>query len=252
MLHQSGEIGLHNDDFPDDDVDTDVLTSAQGPKHSLRPASGQAQSSQQSQQQPASKGPRHSLRPSSTGGMEAVSNPPAGQSPNTGGFAAQRPTTGGQQQVSNTGSVPQQQVSNTGSMPQQQVSNTGSMPQQQVSKTGSMPQQQRPDTGMQAGFRKDTSGFMAVQRRSAEPEEEVDFQLRIIYAGSGFGVGLLLGVGLGVLNSVLENIDPMQGLGLTLQIAVWLGLIVGIVAGWKPRRFDNAWNRLMSGLGLDD
>jgi hypothetical protein len=172
--------------------------------------------------------------------MEAVSNPPAGQSPNTGGFAAQRPTTGGQQQVSNTGSMPQQQVSNTGSMPQQ------------VSNTGSMPQQQRPDTGMQAGFRKDTSGFMAVQRRTAEPEEEVDFQLRIIYAGSGFGVGLLLGVGLGVLNSVLENIDPMQGLGLTLQIAVWLGLIVGIVAGWKPRRFDNAWNRLMSGLGLDD
>lgn len=203
------------------------------------------QGSQPNPQSGSSKGPRHSLRPSATGGMEAVKNPSTGGHPqqraNTGGFGAQaggHPTRG-----PNTGPQP---VSNTGSTAQQSLSNTGSMGEQRPITGGQSVQ--NPDS---AGFRKDTSGFVPVQTQRSEPEE-VDFQLRIIYAGSGFGLGLMLGIGLGLLNSVLEGIEPMAGLGLTLQIAVWLGLIIGIVAGWKPRRFDNAWDRLMSGLGLGD
>lgn len=62
--------------------------------------------------------------------------------------------------------------------------------------------------------------------------------MRTIYGAGGAGVGLLLGLMLGILNSGLEQMTFTQGLGVTIQMAVWFMLLFGIACAFKPERVE--------------
>lgn len=97
-------------------------------------------------------------------------------------------------------------------------------------------------TGVQPIIRNNTSaGIPAVASRQ---DAVVTTKMRVQYAAIGVGVGVVIGLLLGLMNSALEDIPLGDGLPLTLQIAVWFGLMVGILSAWKPERFAHVWKRL--------
>lgn len=218
-------MNWQNDDFPDEE-ETD-------PRAQLKPGPSSSFPSPNSGQMPAA--------------PDTGSSP--GVPPNTGNFGApgQPPV---QQRQQNPQPNPQQGFQTGGFSPAPNPTPSGGVPLQSegASPGGSNP---TPSGGgsAQSGFRTDTTGFVPVQpKRSQTPITPRD---RVIYAGAGFGVGVILGLMLGVLNSILEGISIMGGLGLTLQIAVWLGLVIGIVTAWRPRRFDAAFERLKAKITSD-
>ena len=99
-----------------------------------------------------------------------------------------------------------------------------------------------PAGGVQPIIRNNTSrGMHAVPPPADAP---VSMKMRVRYGAVGFGAGAVTGLLLGLMNSALEDIPLGAGLSLTMQIAVWFGLMVGILTAWRPERFANAWDRI--------
>lgn len=65
-----------------------------------------------------------------------------------------------------------------------------------------------------------------------------DTRMRLIYGGGGAALGTLVGLLLGILNSGLEQLTFMEGLGVTIQMTLWFMLMFGIACAFKPQRVE--------------
>ncbi len=65
-----------------------------------------------------------------------------------------------------------------------------------------------------------------------------DTMMRLQYAGGGFLGGAFAGVVLGVLNSVLQGWDVVDGLGQIMALAVLMGSGVGLIGALRPERLE--------------
>ena len=54
------------------------------------------------------------------------------------------------------------------------------------------------------------------------------------------------------MNTGLEGQAIEEGMILTFQLIVWFSLFIGILAAWKPERFDHAKRRIGAAIGLDN
>jgi len=173
--------------------------------------------------------PAHFPNPS-TGNRNVLGGPTPFGTPASGQFPVS-PT--GQFPVSPTGQFP---VSPTGQFP---VSPTGQFPNTPTGQFPNTPTGQFPNTPTgqfgPAPFPNPGSEQMpiGVVHRGAP-----DVRMRLIYGGGGAGIGLLVGLLLGILNSGLEQMTFTEGLSVTIQIAVWFMLLFGIACAFKPQRVE--------------
>lgn len=67
---------------------------------------------------------------------------------------------------------------------------------------------------------------------------------RLQYAGGGFLAGAFAGLVLGIINAVLQGWEVVDGLGQLLFLAVFVGIVVAIVAAMRPERVDELLSRV--------
>lgn len=72
---------------------------------------------------------------------------------------------------------------------------------------------------------------------------EPTIKVRAAFGGGGFIFGAIVGLALGLLNSLFEGVGIVAGLGVTIQIALWFGGMIGLIAAWKP---EKVWETLES------
>lgn len=221
-------MGWQDDDFPEENTDpslaqpvrTGALPQQGGPStggHAAvqqpYPQQGGYPPQQQPGGYPPQQQPGHPQQPQ----YSPQGQPQQGGWPMTGQFS-QVP---GQQQQGNQGGYGPQtgnfQAPQTGGYPV--APNTGGYPQ--ASPSGSVPILQAPVVA---------------------PVEEARAS-RVVYGLSGTAAGGIIGVILGVLNTVLEGQTITEGTEFIFLSAIWFAFIVGALAFWKPERFDNAIER---------
>ncbi len=90
------------------------------------------------------------------------------------------------------------------------------------------------------------SGSVPIIKAPVVAHEEEAKASRVVYGLSGTAVGGMMGVFLGVVNTVMEGQTITAGTEFIFESAIWFAFIVGALAFWKPERFDNAIRRLAS------
>lgn len=122
--------------------------------------------------------------------------------------------------------------------------------------TGPQPIIRNNTSGMNAvgnpGFPNEPSGFQHAQAPQSAPRAPSDEPSRVVYGVSGFVAGVVIGIFLGLVNSALEDQPFSQGFELTIQMATWFGLFIGILAAWRPERFEYAKDRFFGLFGAND
>jgi hypothetical protein len=77
---------------------------------------------------------------------------------------------------------------------------------------------------------------------------EPTLKVRATFGLGGLMLGAIVGLALGLLNSVIEGVAVLDGMSVTLQISVWFGGTIALICAWKP---EKVWETL-DGFGFFD
>lgn len=72
---------------------------------------------------------------------------------------------------------------------------------------------------------------------------EPTIKIRAAFGAGGLLFGSIVGLALGLLNSVFEGVGILEGMRVTIQISIWFGGMIALIAAWKP---DKVWETLES------
>lgn len=67
---------------------------------------------------------------------------------------------------------------------------------------------------------------------------------RLQYGGGGFLAGAFAGLILGIINAALQGWEVVDGLGQLLFLAIFVGIVVAIVAAMRPERIDELLSQI--------
>lgn len=81
-----------------------------------------------------------------------------------------------------------------------------------------------------------------------EEAPEPTIKVRATFGLGGLLAGAIVGLALGLMNSLFEGVSILDGLSVTLQISLWFGGTIGLICAWKP---DKVWETL-EGYGFFD